>query len=182
MQTADLQVRKMGNMISGFLNISRLDSGKILITKKEFLIDQLIQEIIEEFRITAASHSVSLSPCSPIKIFADREKIGSVISNLINNAIKYSPKGRNIEVKCLISTDKLLVSVKDEGMGIKPNDAEKLFDRYYRVESKHTSNIAGFGIGLYLSAEIIKQHHGKIWVESEVGVGSTFYFTIPINK
>jgi two-component system sensor histidine kinase VicK len=179
METADIQVRKMGTMISGFLNISRLDSGKILIDKKAFLIDQLIQEIIEEFRITSASHSITLSPCDPVKVFADREKIGSVITNLINNAIKYSPKGKKIEVKCLITTDQLLVSVKDEGMGIKPKDAERLFDRFYRVESKHTSNIAGFGIGLYLSAEIIKQHNGKIWVESEIGVGSTFYFSIP---
>ena len=103
--------------------------------------------------MTAASHSISLSPCNPIEIFADRDKIGSVISNLINNAIKYSPKGRNIAVNCLVTDNQLTVSVKDEGMGIKPKDAEKLFDRYYRVESKHTSNISGFGIGLYLSAE-----------------------------
>ncbi len=180
METADLQVRKMANMISGFLNISRLDSGKILINKQEFLIDQLIQEIIEEFCITAATHSIILSQCNPLKIFADRDKIGSVITNLLNNAIKYSPKGRKIEVNCLLTDNQFLVSVKDEGMGIKAKDAERLFDRYYRVESRHTTNISGFGIGLYLSAEIIKRHNGEIWVESEIGVGSTFYFTIPI--
>jgi signal transduction histidine kinase len=72
------------------------------------------------------------------------------------------------------------VSVKDEGMGIKPADREKLFDRYYRVESGHTQHISGFGIGLYLSAEIIKRHDGNIWVESESGVGSIFYFSVPL--
>ncbi|WP_428330073.1 PAS domain-containing protein [Mucilaginibacter sp.] len=182
MQTADSQVRKMGNLITGFLNVSKLDAGKILITKQDFLIDRLIQEIIEESRLTSTTHSIHISPCDPVNVYADRDKIGSVISNLINNAIKYSPKGNNIHVKCELIANNVQVSVEDEGMGIKPKDINHLFDRYYRVESKHTAHISGFGIGLYLSSEIIKQHHGKIWVESEIGIGSTFYFTIPINK
>jgi two-component system sensor histidine kinase VicK len=181
MEKADNQVRKMGNMISGFLNISRLEAGKILIVKQEFSIDQLIQEIIEEYKITSTSHSIQLSPCEPVQVFADRDKIGSVVSNLINNAIKYSPKGKDIRIKCQKLSGTLQVSVEDEGMGIKPKDVNNLFDRYYRVESKHTAHISGFGIGLYLSAEIIYQHNGKIWVESQIGVGSTFYFSIPIK-
>jgi two-component system sensor histidine kinase VicK len=72
------------------------------------------------------------------------------------------------------------VSVKDEGMGIKPQDIDKLFERYYRVDSKHMQTISGFGIGLYLCAEIIQRHNGKIWVESELGAGSTFYFSLPL--
>jgi signal transduction histidine kinase len=70
--------------------------------------------------------------------------------------------------------------VKDEGIGIKPNELKKLFDRYYRVQSNYTQNISGFGIGLYLSAEIIQRHNGRIWAESEIGKGSTFYFNLPI--
>eukprot|EP01037_Dinobryon_pediforme_P013151 gene13151-13254_t len=119
MQTADSQVRKMGNLITGFLNISKLDAGKISITKQKFLIDRLIQEIIEESRLTSTSHSIDLSPCDPLHVWADRDKI-----------------------------DDVQISVEDEGMGIKPKDIEHLFDRYYRVESKYTANIAGFGIGL----------------------------------
>jgi two-component system sensor histidine kinase VicK len=72
------------------------------------------------------------------------------------------------------------VAIKDEGMGIKPGDLKKLFDRYYRVRSRHTTHIAGFGIGLYLSAEIIKRHDGSIWAQSESGKGSTFYFSLPL--
>lgn len=71
-------------------------------------------------------------------------------------------------------------SVRDEGIGIKPDQLDKLFDRYYRVQSIHTQHISGFGIGLYLSAEIIQRHNGKIWAESESGKGSTFYFSLPI--
>jgi len=74
----------------------------------------------------------------------------------------------------------VVFSVKDEGMGIKAHDIEKLFERYYRVSTNHTRHISGFGIGLYLSAEIIQRHDGRIWVESESGVGSTFYFSLPL--
>ncbi|MBC7566767.1 MAG: hypothetical protein H7223_07345 [Pedobacter sp.] len=74
------------------------------------------------------------------------------------------------------------VMVKDEGIGIRHQDQEKLFDRYYRVESGDTKSVSGFGLGLYLSAEIIKRHNGKVWVESEIGNGSSFYFSLPIAK
>ena len=181
MGKANIQVKKMSNMINGFLNISRLESGKIFIEKKIFEIDALILEVIEEIQMTAFMHSISLVSCPPIKVNADRDKIGSVISNLLTNAIKYSPKAQQIIVNCEKIGNTVQVSIKDEGMGIKADDLDKLFDRYYRVESKHTSHISGFGIGLYLSAEIIQHHGGKIWAESESGIGSTFYFTLPVS-
>jgi len=182
MEKANIQVKKMSNMINGFLNISRLESGKILIEKQKFEIDELIREIIDDAQVTTVSHTITLTACSPIEIDADRDKIGSVISNLLTNAIKYSPRNQGITVTCTKTDDVLQVSVKDEGMGIKEQDLDKLFDRYYRVESKNTTHISGFGIGLYLSAEIIQRHNGKIWAESETGVGSTFYFTLPLIK
>ncbi|MDB5112201.1 MAG: hypothetical protein JWR67_3315, partial [Mucilaginibacter sp.] len=113
-------------------------------------------------------------------ITADRDKIGSVVSNLISNAVKYSPRGKLIEIDYKINGNMIVASVKDEGMGIKPKDIDKIFERYYRVETKQTQHISGFGIGLYLSAEIIKRHEGKIWAESESGKGSTFYFELPL--
>lgn len=181
MGKANIQVKKMSNMINGFLNISRLESGKIFIEKNIFEINVLILEVIDEIQMTAFMHSISLVPCPPIKVNADRDKIGSVISNLLTNAIKYSPKAQQIIMNCEKIGNTVQVSIKDEGIGIKPDDLDKLFDRYYRVESKHTSHISGFGIGLYLSAEIIQRHGGKIWAESESAVGSTFYFTLPLS-
>ena len=94
-------------------------------------------------------------------------------------SVKYSPKGKNVGVQCVVAGENVQVSVKDEGMGIKSQDKERLFERYYRVQSNHTQHISGFGIGLYLCAEIIQRHEGAIWAESKSGVGSTFYFTIP---
>lgn len=182
LEKANIQVKKMSNMINGFLNISRLESGKMLIEKQSFELTQLIHEMIEEVKLIASTYLISLSVCDPLEIYADRDKIGSVISNLLSNAVKYSPKGKHIDIRCQKVGDRVKISITDEGMGIKPQDIDRLFDRYYRVESKHTTHISGFGIGLYLSAEIIHRHEGKIGVESQTGVGSTFWFTLPINN
>jgi PAS domain S-box-containing protein len=181
MEKSNIQVRRMTAMINGFLNISRLESGKIHIERQTFDLEILISDMISEARLTVSSHAIQFSSCGPLEVQADRDKIGSVISNFISNGVKYSPKGKNIEVACQMKDDQAIVSVKDEGMGIKPEDLGKIFDRYYRVETAHTRHIAGFGIGLYLSSEIIERHGGRVWAESESGVGSTFYFSLPLN-
>ncbi|MFD2147473.1 PAS domain-containing sensor histidine kinase [Mucilaginibacter antarcticus] len=181
MEKANTQVKKMTAMINGFLNISRLESSKIQIDRQEINLEDLLEETISEIELTVTSHQIHFERCKPIMVSADHDKISSVISNLISNAVKYSPKGKDIEVKCIVVDNNAQVSVRDEGMGIKATHIDKLFERYYRVESDHTRNISGFGIGLYLSAEIIQRHDGKIWVESETGIGSTFYFSLPLT-
>ena len=180
LEKANSQVKKMNSMVNGFLNLSRLEAGKIEIVKTSFDIEKLIGEIIAESALIITTHTINFEPCGSFIVYADHDKIGSVITNLISNAVKYSPKGKEIEVKCNLSGNQVTVSVKDEGMGIKPQDRERLFERYYRVQSNHTQNIAGFGIGLYLCAEIIERHQGKIGVESESGKGSVFYFSLPV--
>lgn len=179
MERANHQVKRMTAMINGFLNVSRLESSKLLIEKHVFDLDLLVQEIVEETRLTVTSHHFNLEECDHISVDADRDKIASVFSNLISNAVKYSSKGSAIDIRCKISENQAIVSVKDQGMGIKPDDLRHIFDRYYRVEASHTRHISGFGIGLYLCAEIIERHDGKIWAESELDKGSTFYFTLP---
>ncbi|WP_231427565.1 PAS domain S-box protein [Pedobacter sp. Leaf250] len=176
---AYIQVRKMTAMINGFLNVSRLESGKLMIDKKPFRLDELLQETIDESFISPSTHHISFGTSCDVTVSGDRDKIGNVISNLLSNAHKYSSNGSNIEVSCEVTDDNVIVSVKDEGIGINNDDAKKLFERYYRVHSNHT--ISGFGIGLYLSAEIIERHNGEIWVESEIGKGSVFYFSLPLT-
>jgi len=181
LEKANTQIKKMSSMINGFLNVSRLDSGKIHLNKQPFYLNELLQTMIDEMALTVAGYEILFEGCVPTLINADSDKIGNVITNLLSNAVKYSPKGKLVTVKCAVKDHSIEVSVKDEGMGIKPQDIDKLFDRFYRVDNKHTQYISGFGIGLYLSAEIVKSHGGKIWVESQSGVGSTFYFTIPLS-
>jgi PAS domain S-box-containing protein len=179
---ANDQVKKMTAMINGFLDLSRLESGKIYIDKRSFDMAGLVHEVEEESNAIINSHKVLFAPVTETCIIADREKIGQVMSNFISNAVKYSPGGTTIQVACVITDKSVQVSVRDEGFGIKPEDQQKLFDRYYRVEGQHMQTISGFGIGLYLCAEIINRHEGKIWLESEPGKGSTFYFSLPVGK
>ncbi|HTI58170.1 PAS domain S-box protein [Mucilaginibacter sp.] len=179
MDRANTQVKKMTRMINGFLNISRLEAGKLHIEKDLFDLNALLQEIFEETKLIVNTHTVTLQQAGIANVYADRDKIDSVISNLITNAVKYSPKGKSIKIGSEIRGDKVVVWVNDEGIGIKPKDLKQIFDRYHRVESDDTRHISGFGIGLYLSAEIIGRHDGEIWAESEPGKGSSFYFSLP---
>ena len=176
----DKQVRKMLNMINSLLNLSSAEVGKIHINKQKFNLDDLLKEVVEETLFLTSSHHITIAPCENIEINADREKIEQVLVNLLSNAAKYSDKGSAVYVTCDRDKDKVVIGVQDEGMGITEDAVEKVFQPHYRVESKQTEKVTGFGIGLYLCSEIIERHEGKIWVESEIGKGSTFKFTLPI--
>lgn len=180
LERADAQINKMTGMINGFLSISRLESGKIHIARNLFDLALLIREAEEESLSTVRTHELVFEPVETLFVNADREKIGQVIHNLISNAVKYSPHGSCIIISCVINDGEAFVSVNDEGMGIGPEDALHIFDRYYRVEGERMYSIAGFGIGLYLCAEIIQRHEGRIWLESELGQGSSFFFSLPL--
>jgi len=175
------QVKKMTTLINGFLNTSSFEAGKIYLNEQRFEINDLLNEVVEEVTLITANHNFVVMPSPKVSVKADRDKIGQVINNFLTNAVKYSPKGKSIDISCKESNGNIQVSVKDQGIGIKPQDQEKLFDRYYRIESVQNQTISGFGLGLYLSAEIIHRHKGKVWVESEMGKGSTFYFSLPLT-
>ncbi|MET0635644.1 MAG: ATP-binding protein [Chitinophagaceae bacterium] len=180
LQKAHIQVKRMEKLINGFLNISRLESGKVHLDKTRFNLDDLIREIIDELSLTTRDQEVRLATCSGLEILADREKIGSVINNLLSNAIKYSNSKSPIELTCLSHDSKAIIAVKDQGIGISADDQARIFERYYRVNND-SRKVSGFGIGLYLSSEIILRHNGIIGVESEPGKGSTFYFSLPME-
>nr|WP_295676692.1 PAS domain-containing sensor histidine kinase [uncultured Mucilaginibacter sp.] len=179
---ASTQVKKMITLINGFLNVSSFEAGKIYLNEQTFELNDLLNEIVEDFMLTTTSHNVLLLPSPALTVYADKDKIGQVISNFLNNAMKYSPNGKNIKLTCIESEGMAKVSVTDEGIGVNAYDQEKLFDRYFRVENEQTQLISGFGLGLYLSAEIIRRHKGEVWVESEVGQGAAFYFSLPLAQ
>jgi len=175
------QVGKMTTLINGFLNVSKLEAAKIHIERTRFDMAQLIAEVKEESVASISSHQFIFAPVEETIVLADHDKIGQVINNLINNAVKYSASGTKIKVSCVTKGDWATVSVRDEGYGIKAEELPKLFERYYRVEGG-LQGISGFGIGLYLCHEIIKRHDGDIWAESVVGKGSAFHFILPLIK
>ena len=115
------------------------------------------------------------------EITGDKDRLQQVLINLLSNAIKYSPNETKIFIDVQQEKEGIKVAVKDNGIGIPARHLEKIFGRYYRVE-EHAIQFQGLGIGLYISYEIIQRHQGKLWVESEMGKGSTFYFTLPVTN
>jgi PAS domain S-box-containing protein len=180
LEKSDSQISKMTKLIHGFLDMSKLESGKLTLNMEVFDITKLIEEVISDSRPISQGHDIVFENRSVININADREKIGQVISNFISNAIKYSPKNTSVVVELTTTDNSVKIAVKDNGIGIKQTDQPNIFQRFYRVQNESTKGFSGFGIGLYLSAEIINLHSGKIGVYSEEGKGSTFYFTLPI--
>ncbi|RZK41057.1 MAG: response regulator [Pedobacter sp.] len=178
-EKSNAQLRKMSVMINSFLNVSQLESGKINLNLSKFDISELIAEVVSDVSLTAPGYQF-INNTSVVEVLADREKIGTVITNLLGNAVKYGKKNGTITVTCNVELGKVRVSVTDQGAGIKTTELDRLFDRFYRVDSDQTKQVGGFGIGLYLSAEIVKRHNGTIWAESELGTGSKFNFELPI--
>ncbi|WP_129714038.1 PAS domain-containing protein [Pedobacter sp. SYP-B3415] len=174
------QMIRLTSLINGFLDVSRLESGKIKLQLETFYLSELFTEISSEAVFLAREHRLQIEPCDNFQVHADKNKITQVITNLVSNAVKYAPRNTNITLSCKINGNNAEVSVKDEGSGINPEDQRRIFDRFYRVEADHTRSISGFGIGLYLCAEILQHHQGTIRVESEWGKGSTFIFTLPL--
>ncbi len=179
---ADIQIKKMTTLIQDFLNLARLEDGKMLLNKESFELHPFIEEIVNEVQFLATNHTIHFTDCKGVIITADKEKIGQVLTNLLSNAIKYSPKGGNITIDCKTLDNKVRIAVIDEGVGINKGDQKKLFDRFYRVKNEKVKTVSGFGIGLYLVSEIVRYHNSKIEVESTEDNGSTFYFDLDIKS
>jgi signal transduction histidine kinase len=145
-------------------------------------VNSLIREAVDRARASTDNHSlrIDLDEALPI-INADSDRLIQVISNLISNAVKYSPDGGEVTISTAAANGEVHVAVKDQGVGIPPEFIGRLFGRYERFESNRTSKVVGTGLGLAISRQIIELHGGRIWVESKVGSGSTFQFTLPLQ-
>lgn len=176
------EARRIKKLADDLLDLSRVEAGKIEIEKGAFDMEALMRQVIESFIHHSDLHRIDLEISKPIpKVYGDREKILQVISNLLDNAIKYSPEGGNILLRADTVGGRVRVSVKDEGIGIPPEYIERIFESFERVESREAMAIKGIGIGLSICKTIIGFHGGRIWAKSVVGKGSTFYITIPFG-
>jgi len=173
------QTNIMSTLIENLLNDARISDGKLTLTKEEFNVHELLIEILEDARLNFQTHELIMNECENAFVYADRNKIAQVLGNLISNAVKYSPKGSAVIIGCRTIGQNLEISVSDSGIGISTKDQEDLFKRFYRVFNEQTKNVSGFGIGLYLAAEIMRYHDSSIQIESELGHGSKFYFSLP---
>jgi len=173
------QVGKLSRLISDLLDISKIEAGKLQLSPTAFNADSLIDEAVENVQQITATHKIIReNRLGDIEIMADRARIEQVLINFLTNSIKYSPGKDKVLVSTFFKNEQFTVAVKDFGIGVPASEAKKIFDRFYRVQELNPT-LAGLGIGLYISQEIIERHHGKVWLESQPGKGSTFYFRIP---
>jgi PAS domain S-box-containing protein len=176
----DIQLTKLTKLISDLLDISKMQSGHLEYRKEPFELDMLVQEMIENVQGTTQTHRLILDNPARVCVYADRDRIGQVLMNLLTNAIKFSAHADKVLVQVLSEGPDAVVRVQDFGLGIDEAHHEKIFERFYQVSESDTKHYAGLGIGLYISSEIIKRHQGRIWVESRKGEGSTFSFSLPL--
>jgi len=173
------QATKLSQLAEDTLTITKMESGQLSYYFKLVNIESLVKEAVSMVKFSnrhQLQYNIELD-ASFVK--GDQSKLRQVLLNLVSNAVKYSPKGGKIEISVVThGFDEILLTVKDAGIGIPENQLEKLFQKFSRVESAEVSNIKGSGLGLWISREIIRAHGGKIWVESEVGAGSRFMFTL----
>jgi two-component system CheB/CheR fusion protein len=172
------QVDKLIELIKDLLEVTKIQAGKLELKKTWFILDELIAECCEDLQIQAEKHQLIIEGETAISVYADRNRLEQVIVNLISNAIKYSPGGEKIIITASRSDKGIKIAVTDFGIGIPKDQIPFLFDRFYRVDET-SQRYSGLGLGLYISAEIVRRHNGHIHIESKQGEGSTFWFIIP---
>jgi signal transduction histidine kinase len=172
---------RLDALIQNLLTASKLQTERVMsLELGEVWLDEVAARAVERAQNQSAEHTLTLSfPSDFPPVEADEMRLRQVIDNLLSNAIKYSPTGGEIKVGGRFNADYVTVYVKDHGVGLSEEQRDRVFERFYRVEGALSRKTQGTGLGLYLSRAIVEAHSGTIGVESRLGQGSTFYFTIP---
>ncbi len=173
-------ILRLEKLITDLLDVTKINAGKITYQMQPFSFDKMLADSIEYVQQTTPTHKILLQGSGNVIITGDQFRLEQVVNNFLNNAIKYSPRADKVLVKYFTEGDNLVVSVQDFGIGISAEDVERLFERYFRADSSGMQ-FEGLGLGLFISSEILKRHHGNFWVESELGKGSTFFFKLPLK-
>lgn len=173
-------VDRLNQLLSELLDVSRIQTGNIELHKDPFDFDKMVSETIEGIQAASPGYKIKLNGDTGLVFYGDESHLIQVLTNLISNAIKYSPNSTNVEVYVSRVSNFIKVSVQDHGMGIKEEELKKIFQRFYRVGDIQKA-YPGMGIGLYICDQIIKNHGGTLWAESLTGSGSIFSFTLPLT-
>ncbi|WP_316788716.1 PAS domain S-box protein [Pedobacter frigoris] len=175
---ATKSMNKISELVEDLLNVSRMNQGQVGLNKKTFRLSEMLDDCCNHVR-AGGDHELVFEGDRNLEVFADEQRIDQVVVNFVNNAVKYAPNSRKIYLVVEKLGNAARVSVKDNGPGIPKDKLPHLFDRYFRADVSGFQ-VSGLGLGLYISADIIERHDGKIGVDSEEGKGSTFWFTLPL--
>jgi PAS domain S-box-containing protein len=167
-------------LIDNLLDASRLQAGGLKLNISDVALDQLARHMVEKYSVEAAQHPIVLDfPAKFPTVPGDSTRLENVLSNLINNAIKYSPSDAPIKLSGRVTPHEVIVTVADQGIGIPLDEQGRIFERFYRVDDQLSRQTQGSGLGLYLAKAVVDAHRGRIWVESTPGKGSAFSFALP---
>lgn len=176
----DAQLKKLTSLISELLDISRMQSGQLPFRLEHCDFDALIEEVVDTMQAATTTHQIRMEGQTGARVSADPERLTQVLLNVLTNAIKYSPEAQEIVIRRWFNHEQAVVSVQDFGIGIDQVHHERIFERFYQVGDTVEKTYPGLGIGLYISHEIVTRHHGRMWVESRKGEGSTFFIALPL--
>lgn len=183
LETIDRQSNHLLRMIEDMLDVSRIEAGKLELKKHPVKLKPLMEKVVVNLRLITKIHQFKiLFPSDFPDVLVDPDRIEQVVTNLVDNAIKYSPEGGPIVIEGRKENTQVVVSVHDEGIGIAQKDLDNLFERFQRVDSSLTRQTGGTGLGLFIARSLVELHGGKISCESQVGKGSTFTFSLPVQK
>lgn len=176
----DSQIKRMELLIKDLMDVSKIRANKLDYNKDWFDLEMTTKIICEELQETRKSHQIVVNGHLFQQLYGDKNRISQVVTNLLTNAIKYSPQANLIIVTMKETVKESIISIQDFGIGISNDSQKKIFERFYRIHQDERK-YQGMGIGLFISAEIVHKHGGKIWVKSTKGKGSTFYFSLPLK-
>lgn len=177
------ETERMIRMVNSLLQLSRVDSKEMSLSRENLDFRPFLMNVIERFEMNAKDsniHFIKEIPEGEFTVWIDPDRMTQVLDNIISNAIKYSPEGGNITVQLRHQMTQIVVSVRDEGIGIAYDKLEKIFDRFYRVDKARTRKFGGTGLGLAITQELIELHYGEIWARSIEGKGTVISFTLPL--
>lgn len=180
LQAIDEESDHLIRLIEDILESAAIEAGALRIELESVLLPRIVKRVVDRIAIQSGRHRLVLTfpPDFPV-VEADGGRIEQVVTNLIDNAVKYSPDGGLIVVRGEVRPGEVVISVVDQGVGIAPEDLNQLFERFFRASPDRRRRIAGTGLGLPISEAIVRSHGGRIWAESKVGSGTTLAFTIP---
>ncbi len=177
----DSQAERLNTLVNDLLDVSRIEGGKLQLRESLFDFDALVRDVIESVQLTTERQTIDQIGETQKMLWGDRERIGQVITNLLTNAIKYAPLTDKILVILHADAQEVKVCVQDFGPGIPKTLQQSVFEAFYRIEGSGGEFVSGLGLGLAIVADLVKRHHGRVWVESEEGRGAIFCFTLPID-
>ena len=176
------QANRLERLITDLLEASRIESGQPVVDARPMDVAETVDEVLRMFQEEYPDRAIRKVIDGPVVVDADPLRVDQVLTNLVSNAIKYSPRESVVEVRVASEDGAATISVRDQGWGIAPADQEHVFDRFYRVENALTRRTGGTGLGLYLAKQLVQAMRGRLWVVSRPGEGSTFLFTLPLAE